>query len=71
MSYDCIMKRFQTPEQVESAVKNGEKVYWHNQKYRVIFDGSQFLIVYNMGGSGENSVGLYWLDYQASEFFSE
>ena len=65
------MKHFQTPEQVESAVKNGQKVYWHNQKYRVIFDGLQFLIVYNMGGSGENSVGLFWPDYLAREFFTK
>lgn len=65
------MKYFHTPESVELAVKNGETVYWMNKGYRVIFDGLQFLIGWNIGGRNENYVGLHWPSYKVSEFFAE
>lgn len=63
------MKHFQTPEQVESAVKNGQKVFWYNENYKVIFDGNEFLVVYKMGSLSEDCVGLHWPSYRPNDFF--
>lgn len=62
--------------EIKSAVDQGKKVFWSTSAYRVIKDKiGQYLIGYNIGGHGENYIGLTWqdgttLNGKESEFYA-
>jgi hypothetical protein len=52
-----------TLAEIKSAIEEGKTVCWTNEAYRVIKDKiGQYLIGYNIGGRGENYIGLTWRD---------
>jgi hypothetical protein len=50
-------------QQIKSAIEEGKTVCWANEAYQVIKTKSgNYLIGYNIGGRGENYIGLTWRD---------
>jgi len=50
-------------QQIKQAIEEGKTVCWANEAYRVIKTKSGgYLIGYNIGGRGENYIGLTWRD---------
>jgi hypothetical protein len=52
---------------IQSAVRAGKTVHWASTGYKIVLtilrDGTeQWLIGYNVGGRGENYIGLTWRD---------
>lgn len=62
---------------IKQAIAAGNRVYWSNRNYRVIFyPPTTYNIVYNEGVPGEHSIGLTWQDGvtmngKPEEFFTE
>lgn len=49
--------------EIKDAVDSGKTVHWSNDRYKVIKGGKAgYLIGYNIGGRGENYIGLTWRD---------
>lgn len=63
-------------EQIKAAVDAGTPVFWRNEDYRIIKDGTgRYFIVYDAGGRRENWIGLTWSDGETmngepDEFFT-
>ena len=52
-----------TLTEIKAAIDQGKTVHWSNTGYRVIKDKiGQYLIGWNIGGRGENYIGLTWQD---------
>jgi hypothetical protein len=52
-----------TLAEIKSAIEEGKTVCWASDSYRVVKDKiGQYLIGYNIGGRGENYIGLTWRD---------
>lgn len=52
-----------TLAEIKEAIEKGQTVHWASTAYTVIKDSiGQYLIGYDIGGRGENYIGLTWSD---------
>jgi hypothetical protein len=56
-----------TLEEIKCAVRSGKTVHWASPSYKVVLtimrdSTEQWLVGWNVGGRGENYIGLTWRD---------
>lgn len=53
-----------TPIEIQSAIMNNQTVYWKSLSYKVVLHNSELYLE-----CGNNRTGIYWPDYNNTDFF--